>query len=475
MDSQDKNESRIQRQKSLARRLGEALDQLKPQGAADCPDAEVIAAYAEQALGPDESARWEGHFASCPRCRNILRVLGASADAPLAEKEVAQLGQLISTVRAPVEISAGAGRGARPKPIDWHKRWLAPALGVAAVLAVWFAMRSPWRTADRGASETLIAQAPRDEMPASPAPAAMHRFSNTEPAQNLKKEATPSPDRSASQNAPLNSPIQPPVSGGADSGAAVGGVSSSEGEALRALQQQKKLSAPMERREAQLSANPSTPPPAPKAQIAMQAPVAPQTKAKASSDDAVAESAVAPAKRDASSKAAVDAPSRDKQFPVPQPAAGASVVPEVSSRMDTLARNRQGAADLKTNEPATVQATAPFGSTVWRMGKNGRIERSADAGETWVLQVSPSQEEWLAGAAVSDTVCWVAGRNGTIARTADGESWERIAPPAQVAANGARLPDWTGITARDAQSAAITASDGRKFSTADGGKTWQRQ
>jgi photosystem II stability/assembly factor-like uncharacterized protein len=143
--------------------------------------------------------------------------------------------------------------------------------------------------------------------------------------------------------------------------------------------------------------------------------------------------------------------------------------------MDAGARNRQSAVDLKAAEPATIQATAPFGSTVWRAGKSGRIERSADAGETWVTQTSPSQEDWLAGVAVSDTVCWVAGRNGSIARTADGESWERVAPPAQVATNGARLPDWTGITARDAQSATITASDGRKFSTADGGKTWQKQ
>jgi photosystem II stability/assembly factor-like uncharacterized protein len=38
-----------------------------------------------------------------------------------------------------------------------------------------------------------------------------------------------------------------------------------------------------------------------------------------------------------------------------------------------------------------------------------------------------------------------------------------------------KWPDWTGITARDAQSATITARDGRKFATADGGKTWQSQ
>ena len=475
MDSQDKNESRIRRQESLARRLGEALDQLKPHGAADCPDTDVIAAYAEQALGPDESAQWEGHFASCTRCRNILRVLGASADAPLAEKEVAQLGQLVSAVRAPIEITAGKAQGARPQRVDWRKRWLAPAIGVAAVLAVWFAMRPPWRVADRGASETLVAQAPRNEMPASPAPPAVDRFSNVAPPQNLKKEATLSPEGSAAQTAPLNSPTQSPVNGRLDSGAAVGGVSPSEGETLRSLQQQKKLSAPMEGREAQPPASPSVPPPTPKARIAMQAQAAPQAEAKASSGNAVAESAPAPASGNANANAAVDALARDKQPSAPRPVAGALVVPEASSRLSAGARKPQSAADLKTTEPASVQATAPFGSTVWRMGKNGRVERSADAGETWVLQASPSQEEWLAAVAVSDTVCWVAGRNGSIARTTDGERWERIAPPAQGAANGAALPDLTGITARDAQSATITASDGRKFSTADGGRTWQRQ
>jgi photosystem II stability/assembly factor-like uncharacterized protein len=128
---------------------------------------------------------------------------------------------------------------------------------------------------------------------------------------------------------------------------------------------------------------------------------------------------------------------------------------------------------LKSVEAATIQATAPFGSTVWRMGKGGKIERSADAGETWVLTTSPSQEDWLATVAISDTVCWVAGRNGSIARTADGDNWERVAPPAVAAGADGKLPDWTGITAIDARSAVVTARDGRKFSTTDGGKTWQ--
>jgi hypothetical protein len=57
----------------------------------------------------------------------------------------------------------------------------------------------------------------------------------------------------------------------------------------------------------------------------------------------------------------------------------------------------------------------------------------------------------------------------------DGNLWERISPPAQAVGTDAKLPDWTGITARDALSATITANDGRKFVTADAGKTWLPQ
>src|SRR4029077_234332 len=138
MDARDRDESKIRlREETLARRVGEALDRLKPGGLDECPDAEVIAAYAEQALEAAESAHWDSHFATCARCRKILRVLAASADTPLAEKEVAQLGELVSTVRAPAEITWRSAGRARPKPSDWRTRWLAPALGVAAVLAVW--------------------------------------------------------------------------------------------------------------------------------------------------------------------------------------------------------------------------------------------------------------------------------------------------------------------------------------------------
>src|SRR6266404_6145880 len=128
MDSQKRDESHDRRrEEALARRMGDALDRLDHRGAGDCPDADLIAAYHERALQPDETARWEGHFAICGRCRKILAVLAATAEEPLAEKEVAHLGESVAA-SIPIETP-------RPNRLAWRTRWLAPALGVAAALA----------------------------------------------------------------------------------------------------------------------------------------------------------------------------------------------------------------------------------------------------------------------------------------------------------------------------------------------------
>jgi hypothetical protein len=460
MDSQDRDETKIRRrQELLARRVGEALDQLKPHGEEECPDAEVIAAYAEQALGPAESAEWEGHFAACARCRKILRVLAASADTPLAEKEVAQLGKLVSVVRGPVEVTGKSPVRARQRFVDWRARWLAPAIGVAAVLAVWFAMRPPWRAMDRGASETLVAQAPKEEVPLSPAPTELNQLSKGAPQQDRKAAPAPLPDRPSANAPSLNSPVGAPAKGRADAAAALDKISPSANEARSSLQKEKKLSALPDGREIQPSAIPPPPPAPPKAQAAMEAPSAPQSEAK----DATSTTGAAAPQAETKANAIGGAASRDKQ------------VATLQGELQPSVRNERAVAAFRQLQNYSSLLKAPSGSTLWRAGNGGVIERSTDAGKTWVSQISPTQVDWLAGAAVSDTVCWVAGRNGAIARTMDGAHWERISPPAQAVGTDAKLPDWTGITARDALSASIAANDGRKFATADGGKTWQLQ
>ena len=476
MDSHDRDESKVRRrEETLARRVGEALDQINPRRAGECPDAEVIAAYAEQALGPAESAQWDGHFAVCARCRKIVRVLAASADTPLADKEVAQLGQLVSAARSPVEINGSLAVRARPALKHWRTRWLAPALGAAAALAVWFALHPHRSATDRDASTTLIAQAPKEELPSSPAPTGMDRLSRVAPQQDHRKEAVPPPNEPAANTQPLNSPMQLPAKDRADAENGIGGISQGVREEADSLQEKQKLNSPPDRRGVQPAVIPPLPPPSPTAQAVTGAPAAPQSESKAVVGTAAAE---APQLK-AMAGATGGTPSRDKDEAEVEQAADATtsgaVGKKASPELRSSGRKDQPFAVLRPAPSYSSLLKAPSGSVLWRAGKDGMIERSTDAGQTWASQLTPSREDWLAGAAVSDTVCWLVGRNGAIARTTDGEHWVRVAVPAQFSGDDSKLPDWAGIATSDVQSATITATDGRKFATTDGGNTWQVQ
>ena len=219
MDSQEKDESRARlREEALARRMGEALDRISPAGAGDCPDAESIAAYYERALQPEEMAQWEGHFAGCSRCRKILAVLAASIDAPLAETEVARLGELVAAATRPANgPPPPPARVIKSSRFDWRARWLAPALGVAAVLAVWLAMRAPWRTPGQERSETLVAQAPKMDLPPQRERDArsLDQVSGVESKKAPESSAAIPQDRLSERKAPANPAPQSPESSSA--------------------------------------------------------------------------------------------------------------------------------------------------------------------------------------------------------------------------------------------------------------------
>ncbi|HLJ22996.1 MAG TPA: hypothetical protein VKT71_02735 [Candidatus Acidoferrales bacterium] len=479
MDPQEKDEAKLRRQASLAQRMGEALDRLTPHGAQECPDPEIIAAYAEQSLNPAESSKWEGHFAACSRCRNILRVLAASADTPLAAKEVAQIGELVAAARPAAERpSVSADRAvAHPKVIHWPTRWLAPAIGVAAVLAVWFALRPPWRTTDQGTSATLVAQAPREEVAPPAAPPVPQQPAEIVPPQQPNAEPATPMDRSLAPAAPRNEPAESALERDLQKQKAPDISSPRAGVVGGVLQGGKKLDRLADgRQNAEAAPGPAAAPPPPPARLAMPAPAAPQSKAKSalSADAGEAPQVTASANAVENTPAAQNKPADSIQNQARSMSASAAqqvIVPQERAG----ARKEQAFGLVRPPQKDSSLLKAPSDLIHWRAGKGGIIQHSVDSGRTWVPQASPSKEDWLAGAAFSDTVCWLAGRHGAIARTADGQTWQRIPPPAQAAGADGSLPDWTGISASDAQSAVVTAADGRRFATADGGKTWQSQ
>ena len=114
-------------------------------------------------------------------------------------------------------------------------------------------------------------------------------------------------------------------------------------------------------------------------------------------------------------------------------------------------------------EPVLVPT--PDSSVRYRIAGGGFVSRTTDGGATWnATQVSPNAK-LVAGNAPNANICWVVGQKGRIYRTADGVNWKRISPPTQ--------SNFTTVTAQNASSATVTTADGKRFSTSNGGKTWQ--
>jgi hypothetical protein len=436
------------RDATLARLLAEALkSQSKAAGHAklsECPDAEVIATYAEHGLAEEETARWETHFADCDRCRKIIAVLAASAE-ELSRAEVENLGSLAAASSSPAREPIVVGNAATRWMSIWRRptvwRWLVPAVGMASVAALWLALRQtrPGETTDSrrivattaapqngiGQGDTATPSAKPDEMqmaqanvpppPAAPPPGALQR----------DKETTRANPSAATRQEPLRkqetfrSAAQAPQVSEADGGQ----------EAREDVAKDNRV---------------------PSAQAAEQ------------------KSKVA----DALNTAAPAAPAAQPSPPPPPPNRGRPAQQDLNA-----AAGAPAPAQLKAlAQPASLAIVfaSPDRSALWRLGPGGRIEHSADQGQTWQAQSSGVTADLLAGAAPSEKVAWAVGRLGSIVRTEDGEHWQRVVLPftVQTAPPAGPTPDWIGVEARDALHATITSQDSRRFATEDGGRTW---
>ncbi len=108
---------------------------------------------------------------------------------------------------------------------------------------------------------------------------------------------------------------------------------------------------------------------------------------------------------------------------------------------------------------------APDGVVQWKLGAEGRVWRSEDGGVRWREQRTGVGAVLTAGSAMSADVCWIVGEGGTVLLTVDGAFWQQRPFPF--------LADLVDVRAASARSAVVTARDGRRFETRDGGLTWR--
>lgn len=113
-----------------------------------------------------------------------------------------------------------------------------------------------------------------------------------------------------------------------------------------------------------------------------------------------------------------------------------------------------------------VTVISPNPATRWRTGAPGVVEQSADGGATWQPRPVPSTEALTAGSSPSPDVCWLVGLNGTVLALSGPEGWRRVTFP--------DASNLVAVEAADRNSATVRTSEGQRFSTVDGGKTWQK-
>jgi len=444
-------------ERALAQNLRSAA--AKPADPHDaCADAELLAAYHERSLQPDQSASLKQHIATCPRCQQVLAHLAATdalpTDALPADTPEPEQATVLATPAVATKTPRAAILGpARPRWIaPW--RWLAPAGAFAAALLVWIV------THEQKLPSVQVAN--NQERPAStpaqvPPPAPPHHADTFAPAAKPAQKIPSAGEKADAITPAFDSQKQRRQSGlrDKDSASAKKQTTPSDNAIAQDLFQHAQaldeptLDGKLEARaeEANKNAAASAPPPPSPAPNKESAAGAPQELKRADAQPgAHPDSGVA--------GGAIAAQSLQQQ----QEMAGRSLY------RSTTAQSATAIVLAKTKSLGLISASG--GNIVWRVGPAGMIERSTDAGTTWTVQTSGVVNDLLTGSAPSGNVCWIAGRAGTILRTTDGGAhWQKVQPPV--------TGDFTLLFAVNAQQATVSAAQ-ETYQTTDGGLTWKK-
>ncbi len=448
-----------------------------------CPGSDVLAAYHERSLLPEEMNSCKEHIVGCARCQAVLSELEAtdSISLQVCEKEEPVLAAATGMVepssarrQAPVTSPKKSRIASISRGVRWQ--WLAPAGALAAGLLVWIAWHEnqpprlnslseiktakvePLSTAPpqpsatrQGPTSPSLDRIGQDQLAgASKAQGAIGGFASAEKsplAENLKqlkksdaraRSALAEPprkgagtredvsrDSSMAADRVQNQPAQEPKAGVVGAMAETVEVQPSAANAQMQAQQTQQ-NQPSQRN--QLNAQ-KLPGPLEQAQR-------PQKKAKTESP--------------ALAYRAETVPPPAPPTPAPTPAAGFN---EVGSLQIA------GAAS-----PHLIPS--PGRKTLWRADHAGMIEFSNDGGASWSRQTSNVFVDLTGGSAPSDKVCWIVGRSGIILLTTDaGSHWTTLHSPLD--------EDLGGVRATDALHATIwNLGNTRTFETSDGGRTW---
>jgi hypothetical protein len=379
---------------------------------ASCLDAETQAAYQEGALPETQLLRAKEHIATCKRCQEIVSLAAEPADAVAtvawsAGENVVKIDRRETASAAVIDSAGAAAVVASANPAIVRRRSLRV---------------TQWRwLAPAGSIAALLilwlATHSRNSVP--PIDVARQQRGSTAP--------------SSSQNLASNQNHAP-----------------SENRVDSMAGPRKKAEPAAKTRQTIASSLPAAP--APKTSLNREA-VAP---------------ANAPFSLPASGRAYAPVPMAQTAM-APAASAGEAASSKIAGTGSNAARTETMASApalqvQKKDSAEAVQIPSPVAAVLWRVSAAGLIQRSTDAGKTWMVQPSGVVADLLSGSAPSEAICWVVGRNAAILLTTDaGQHWQRIHSPVDA--------EISGIFAASDQQATVTAG-GQTYRTTDGGQTW---
>lgn len=475
-------------ERALAQHLRRAATQ------PDCPDAEILAAYHERMLAPEEMTRWKEHIAGCSVCQESLALVEAteSLTAQVREENNIYSGEFSATMAArpsqeaampPRALPAAGAKPAAhlPAAVQVMKprttlRWAIPVGAIAAGILVWISVHSL-----RHESKVV---APSIEVAQNRAAPPENRTPEVRDEQNLRAQSPPRRELQELSKVPV-------ATGSFQAGAGLGSTgapnASSELEAKKA---------------ASLQASPSSAEGGGFGSVHLATPPAknvPQDKKSGKPEIYLYKTDAAPTVPPSVSEsvevtaAADQIQTKPAAPPPPAPAAGGAAKQAVGGVADKQRAKDQEVRVMGSSEEVTSNQVVqmpiegrnyqaqvlsvlvaqdrrviavPGSNRAWRVGEQGKIEFTSDGGRNWKPQTSGVNASLTSGSAPSKKVCWIAGKSGVLLVTSDtGKHWKQVATPI--------TGDLGNVTATDARHARIRDVDNRSgYETSDGGKTW---
>lgn len=177
--------------------------------------------------------------------------------------------------------------------------------------------------------------------------------------------------------------------------------------------------------------------------------------------------AVKPPAPERKTSAAMSAPAAPAPAAAPPPQAEPMASADRAAGLGGGARREQTFANALRAQPMPEIVSSNPASR-WRITPTpGLVQHSADGGATWEPQQTQVIADLTTGASPTPSVCWLVGRAGLVLLSTDARTWRRVTFPESA--------DLVAVQATDDSTATVTTADGRKFSTSDGGLTWDRE